>query len=417
MFSNQDMPLQVKKAISPTTLNTLSMVTDPYHDYNLQATGFPDGQAAFTCVRRFQGLTTITCPFVLGAGEKWRFTVFTTGLHQVSTLLGGSFSNGLIVETGGTATCGPVTIKYDHLTASNSLKAVIFQALGPAGDAAATSVLDRSRVVSLGFEIHNVTPELYRGGSLTSYRMNASTEPVMCRYRPLSPAGALYPYAGQLLANLPVDTATTATLPNVRTWEAAAGVYAVALPPANNPFSSPSGDNKILAMYFENGSGNLTQSCYLTPTLDTGPYSGTASILNNVGTLSSVFTDTNSVFTLDYRMILETQTVGLSPLIAFSTKPVPYDRVFLKLYKNMLSTIPCAVPVGFNDAGEWFRRIMKIASAALPLIANVLPPQAKAVATVAGPILGLLGQAGTSKSQKEPNKTGRMLPAKKQLKK
>ena len=416
MFSNQDMPLQVKKAISPTTLNTLSMVTDPYHDYNLQATGFPDGQAAFTCVRRFQGLTTITCPFVLGAGEKWRFTVFTTGLHQVSNLLGGSFSNGLIVETGGTSAFGPVTVKYDHLSASNSLIAVIYQALGPAGDATSTSALDRSRIVSLGFELHNVTPELYRGGSLTSYRMNASTEPVMCRYQPLTPANVIYPYCGQLLANLPVDTVTTATLPNVRTWEAAAGVYAVALPPANNPFSSPSGDNKILATYFANGSNNLTQTCFITPKLEFGPFSGTGSILNNVGTLSSVFTDTHTVFTLDYRMILETQTVGLSPLIAFSTKPVPYDRVFLKLYKNMLSTIPSAVPVGFNDAGEWFRRIMKIASAALPLIANVLPPQAKAIATVAGPVMGLLSQAGASK-QKEPNKTGRMLPAKKQLKK
>jgi hypothetical protein len=417
MFSNQDMPLQVKKAISPTTLNTLSMVTDPYHDYNIQATGFPDGQSAFTCVRRFQGLTTITCPFVLGAGEKWRFTVFTTGLHQVSTMLGGSFSNGLIVETGSYFNFGPVTIKYDHLNASNSLIAVKYEALGPAGDAASTSVLDRSRVVSLGFELHNITPELYRGGSLTSYRMNASTEPVMCRYQPLIPSGSIYPYAGQLLANLPVDTVTTATLPNVRTWEAAAGVYAVALPPANNPFSSPSGDNKILATYFANGSGNLTQTCFITPKLETGTYSGTGSILNNVGTLSSIFTDANTVFTLDYRMILETQTVGLSPLIAFCTKPLPYDRVFLKLYKNMLSTIPSAVPVGFNDAGEWFRRIMKIASAALPLIANVLPPQAKAVATVAGPVLGLLSQAGASKTQQQPNKTGRMLPAKKQLKK
>lgn len=140
------------------------------------------------------------------------------------------------------------------------------------------------------------------------------------------------------------------------------------------------------------------------------------------GALTSRFTTTNDVFTLDYRLILETETTGFSPLNSFALKPPAVDRTFLKLYEAMIPNIPAGVPVGFNDAGEWFRRIMKIANTALPLIMPFLPPQAKMVAAIASPIVSTVSESLNKRAKKKKmlksgagtSKTSRMLPANKQ---
>ena len=214
-------------------------------------------------------------------------------------------------------------------------------------------------------------------------------------------------------------------MPNVRTWEAGAGAYCVALPQANNPYSDPAGCNTLIQEYFLFGP-TLTQTALIYPlgltnASPTSVLGGSA--MNNVGVITSRFKTADQTFSLDFRMVLETETNGASPLIGFATKPPELDRAFLKLYKAMIPMIPPGVPVGFNDSGEWFRRILKIANSVLPIIASVLPGHAKVIATAAVPVVSALNtivqkraenrqQLTNQTNNQKPNKTNRLMPAK-----
>lgn len=410
----------MRKALSSSTQNILSLVTDPYHDFNLQPTGYPDGKSLASCVQRFNGRVTLSCPFILTAGDTWEVLVYTTGLHYIINMRGASFENSIIGTDAALNQVGPIIILYTHRAANGTIKAISRFALGPPSVSSAGRHLDRTRTVSLGFEIHNVTPELYKGGSISVFRTNA-IENTFDGRRGESPT--IQSFSGTYVCQTPIDDSCISSMPNVRTWESAEGCYCVALPAVNNPFGDPSGGNMLMTESFNFG-GELKQTCLVFPltTQYTPTIYTSSSLLHNVGALTSRFTTTNDVFTLDYRLILETETTGFSPLNSFALKPPAVDRTFLKLYEAMIPNIPAGVPVGFNDAGEWFRRIMKIANTALPLIMPFLPPQAKMVAAIASPIVSTVSESLNKRAKKKKmlksgagtSKTSRMLPANKQ---
>lgn len=428
MSINNDTSMTVKKALSQSTQNILSLVTDPYHDFNLQAVGYPDGKSLYSCIQRFQNRMTLKCPFTLAAGDTWGINIVTTGLHYQQNMAISSYSAGLIDQTATTTVaCGPIHIIYTHYDSTGTTKTVIRNAMGPPTAALAGRELDRSRIVSLGFELTNTTAELYKEGSLTVYRLNAIEDAFdgRLKYSNVTPTTA--PWSGNYIANIPLTEEAINSLPNVRTWEAGAGAYCVALPQANNAYSDPAGCNTLIQEYFLFGP-TLTQSALVYPMiLNATPPTAVmgATALNNVGVITSKFKSAEQNFSLDFRMVLETETNGASPLIGFATKPPELDRAFLKLYKAMIPLIPPGVPVGFNDSGEWFRRILKIANSVLPIIASVLPGHAKVIATAAVPVVSALNtivqrreerkqQSSNPNNNQKPNKTNRMMPSKKQ---
>lgn len=387
------------KTIPSQTMEYISMVTDPYHDRNLRVTGFPDGNTMVSAVKRYARQHSIACPFPLQTGEKWQFHIFTTPLHRITEfhscqLVGNIIPN--LHNATDISRVGPVNVYYQRLDASGNVSATLFVPLGLTENSYQNG-RDSCRTVSLAFELHNTTAELYKAGSLTSYRLNS----LATRADYMRSDGAAPPKYSHMafthLTTVPVTLADANQLPNSRTWEASKGIYSVTLPSPTNTYSS---------QYFQNiGLSNgdpLGQRSYLIYAKDANitfpaPSWSPASC---TGVMSSAFANVEQTFTLDYRQVLEFAPTPMSETLPYATTSPECDLLFMKLYKRMINSIEPGVPVGFNSAGEWFRRILQLAKEQLPNLIHLLPPQYKTAATAALPAVNAIVDKVVNKLQK-----------------
>lgn len=388
------------------TSDMISLVTDPYHDYNLRATGFPDGKAVASAVQRNSNRVDISCPFSIAADQSWDFHVFATPLIGVNGLNPGVLSANSTLITVNTAAAqqafGPVNILYKHYNNAGTVINTLLVALDGLSNADT-----QARTVSLGFELHNTTAELYKSGALTVYR-----SPVLVNEdidMNLVTTGTVTAgwYHATYLGQLPYTLTDVQRIPNSRTWEAAEGAYCVALPYYENAFSSNLAQNIAIK------AGVLADSILIKRALATSSVaSAQFSPLSCPGVMSSRFKDKEQTFTLDMRQVIElVPTSDNSTIMAFATNAPEVDRVFLKIYKRMFNNIPPGVPVKFNSAGDWFRMIARIVKEQLPTLTNLLPPNVRAVATVATPIINKLLDKAIASKQTEPvlNTTQRVI--------
>lgn len=417
-FSSSNGTVTLKTAISKDTQDTLNLVTDPYHDFNLQTKGFPDGKSVQSAVQRHYGRIGIKCPFTLAPGDTWSFNVVSTGLHAKDVFRKGAYNTatGKITYGTDTALLGPVIVMYRHQPVTGSPQPMVIEPLGP-GDNVADGTLDKSRIVSLGFELHNTTAEIYRCGDLTVYRADMAGGDY---FGSTTLDASTTFYSAKIACIVPLDVSVASAMANTRTWEAHKGAYCVSLPPASNDYCSPMTPNIIMVFNSYTPATGITADLFgiKATSIESNTYRAGYTPLYNSGIISGNFTDTNQTFTLDYRMVVETCPSASSTLISFSSPSAPVDRVFLKMYKQMIPLIPPAVPVGFNDAGEWFRRILRIANTVLPLVAPLLPGPGKLIASAAVPALQVVEQVVNKRQANKQittrNKQGRMLPAKRQ---
>ena len=155
--------------INRDTSNTLMLITDPYHDYNLSAVGYPDGSAIMSAIQRRYARTTIANPFTLTTGQTWAFHIYATPLHFVSNLSTATLAGNTLTIAGANVNQGPLNIQYFKYDGSGTIidsQTVALGSVSPYTNASMSQV----RTVSLGYEIHNTTAEIQRSGSLTVYR-------------------------------------------------------------------------------------------------------------------------------------------------------------------------------------------------------------------------------------------------------
>lgn len=370
-------PSNISNALSANTNNALSLITDPYHDYNLKAVGYPDGSTTISAVKRFSSRTTIRCPFALESGDTWYFHVFTTPLHKVNnvfqhSIIGNYMSLGQVTNLD----LGPVNIWYYHVRSGNVI-AYTSSALGVVNTTDTATASSTQRTVSLGFEIHNITAELFKQGSLTVYRapyIDSSVD-VFLKTETMDQA---VPYHTNNIVNFPTSLAEAELLPNTRTWEAADGAYCVSLPHPDNRFSNSVHSNFII------GASSVDTFYGMQPGQAIRAPVPTYSALSCTGVMSSHFSDAQQAFTLDMRQVLE---INPSPKdtvnMQYATSSADRDAKFLKLYKNMFNSIPPGTPVGNNASGDWFRSIIRIAKNVLPSVLASIPHPAAQTAAVA----------------------------------
>ena len=88
------------------------LVTDPYHDYNLSATGYPDGSAIMSAIQRRYSRNTIANPFTLTTGQTWAFHIYSTPLHFKHTLSSGTLQGNTLVFGGANVSQGPLNVQF-----------------------------------------------------------------------------------------------------------------------------------------------------------------------------------------------------------------------------------------------------------------------------------------------------------------
>lgn len=367
--------------INRDTSNTLMLVTDPYHDYNLSAVGYPDGSAIMSAIQRRYARTTIANPFTLTAGQTWAFHIYATPLHFMSTLSTGSLAGNTLTFSGVGVNHGPLNIQYFKYDGSGVILESQTVALGSASPYSNTN-MSQVRTVSLGYEIHNTTAEIQRSGSLTVYRAPSNYHDVNM----WSKNGANYiPFGAKFINSVPTSIEEATLFPNTRTWEASKGLYSVCLPAPHNEFSQSIPSNFMV----KTGSNSDGYAFMYFDHYETSRTVATHSPLSCTGVWSSKYS-TDQTFTIDFRQILEILPNSNDATdLSFASTCRPIDRLFMKMYKQMYTEIPPGVPVSMNAAGDWVRSIVKIAKTVLPAIGNV-PGVIGKVAQAATPIIHLI---------------------------
>lgn len=391
--------------LSASTSNYVSLVTDPYHDYNLRATGYPDGQVLFSSIKRQYGRITISCPFVLATDDTWDFHVFTTPLHYLTDMTGATHSGNVFTASVTPATLGPITVFYKHYLPNGTITDSKLVAMGEVVVSNTPQNSSQNRTVSLGFELHNTTAELYKSGSLTVYRTPVIDNNVDGYMTLLATTS---PHSTTVIASIPISLDEANMLPNSRTWEASHGAYCIGLPALDNRLSPYLPTNVCIK-------GGILESAYnmvnvtssTTPTLVRyASYSPMAC----AGVISSRFKDSNQIFALDYRQVLEeVPNASAKAKLSYASTAPEVDRAFLKIYKNMFNRIPPGTYVSNNASGDWFRSIIRIVRDTLPHLTPFLPGQAKVIAST---VLPIVNQVLDNTILKKPNTTQRLVTAK-----
>lgn len=399
--------LAQKAQVSKETGHSLALITDPFHDHSLIAEGFPDGKAVFSVIRRRNLRKTIACPFVLANGESWDFHVFTTPLHDYESLKIGAVTDGGVQDlAAGVVGLGPINVICRHYGANGAMLNVVVLPWVPPYDVVPQGAA-KARTVSLGYEIHDTSPEINKMGSISSYRLNDTVS--LLNSRKVGTPNIAFSYT--LTPAIPESLNEIVMLPNAKTWELEKGVYSVSLPVANNPFEPLAANNLVVRI----PSIMNSQNCAFRDVLESAAVLSWSQTYCS-GSMSSLLTSDQLTYVLDVRQIIELVPLPNSTLLSYASGSPEYNHQFMKLYKALVHTLPCATFVGNNDSGDWFRNIVALVRQIAPLVIQALPPQAKTVAMLAAPVADVVLKKVEQRLDKKKS-PGATAPAKKNGKK
>lgn len=356
-------------------VNWLTLATDPFHDTAMTPSGYPDMNTCNSIVQCFTYTTNIVAP----GSTIWDCHVFLNPLSYPTSPAPGygnalqpvtyQPSSGLIVAA---ATPNPVIYGgYNVLTGPtgfdwsvpstatiNAAQSLQYPITGSAG---------QYRLIAAGYEVVNTTPDLYRGGSVTSYR-SPSTPLERNQYvwtnlpTPLGYALNVNGYS------MPPTTQSGAQLyPTSKTWGAEEGAYSVATmsttenffltPAISTPFWWTPASSVTLA------NGSTSTAWTFLPAIaaqQSGASSTTAQVLP-FDTHGSIFTGLNPLSTLQVTVkyyVERIPTISEPDLLVLTRTPSPFDPIALELYTRTVQQLPVAVMVKENPLGEWFNDIL-----------------------------------------------------------
>ncbi len=396
----------------------LTMALDPFHDYSYNVAGLPDDRCQASVVRCQKNLKTITKPAYI-ASELW-------DCYIVSLPFGGSFSanNCEVNSTGAHFTVkGAVP---DSAVGSFSTITVICVPSGTPwygvgtdpnayDDTIIINAMDSidpavpARFIGGGYEVTNVTPELYKGGTYT-YFDNGSDHDIISAVASPDNGGTWGGVNTKLYRGPPPNASVAAKHPSSVTWNASEGCYA-RIPLVLDDMA-----------YRVDVAGQLW--AFLPPSGSTSLALQPAALFNGVagsqkyrtigtGCTVSCFTglSAQTSLTLTSRLFVETAPTILSDELALASPSASFDSQVLELYRNTACNLPGAVPVGMNPKGEFWGMVVKAigmaGSALVPLVSSI-PVYGAALGPglgIASTVLQKQGQKMVEKAQAKPKKS------------
>lgn len=271
---------------------------------------------------------------------------------------------------------------------------------------------ERTRVISRGLETHNVTPELYKGGTVTCFKMNQSNDSMQMIFGIPSPMpegneekdknkpvenkkrnnfgdgkpsarvrqevgkgkglGALaYNYGTAVLVFReppPAQLALARNLPGALSWEAAHGAYSVAdQNELNNPPTYPTTTQFIETRstnrnvdYAQNYPNVETDVDFWSTVELSGTEGGINVGLNRPIPFNSVGQYYTGLPVGTELSVFFNEWIERFPspydddLIVLSTDSAAFDPVALEAYAHILKKTPTAVVAKANGLGDWF---------------------------------------------------------------
>lgn len=332
--------------LTPCGKDWLIAALDPFHDNRLEElSGYPDNVTTSSIVRQVKGSLEIS-------------TLTSEDVDIVLWPTCGGCNVGRYTQTGSTVALPGIAsfqlldvAVYKHAAGTG----LDYTAAPTTGMVLPTSMQPgKGRLIGMGIEVINTTAPINRSGTLYCWRLPGIQE----RDETLQYfTGAIMSRVGQFrrVATPPALPSDAMLIPGTRSWASEEGCYLVSAMEQENPPLYP------------------TQTSILYQTLSTDPlFVGD----NNVGTvvtgnatpaadasrltpynLSGVMlrgNNPNSKFTLNVVWYYEEFPDIVSDVLTLATPSCAMDPVALRLYAEVLNSLPVAVPSSWNASGDWW---------------------------------------------------------------
>lgn len=375
----------------------LKLALDPFHDFNHQIAGYPDTDGSQTVVSCYTYGYELSAP--AGVPGNWDAHIFSMPIASSSatTAVTGSaaWSNYTAAGVPVAGTLGPLNI-YSGAAGNNLQPLPLAAATNAYASLPAALSYDISggitRVLGVGFEVTNTTATINKQGSVTVYRMPQNTAEGLATVN--NGAGIIATAQIRRMRLPPTTIAQANLLKGTRTWDAAAGVYAV---PVQHNMSNPlMMINSQMGLVQQNANPGVATNAYITPWATVG-----AAAAPNVSgveiaaqqfipfdTTGAYFTGLSNATILTIRLKIYVErapTFDEAALAVLASPSAGYDSTALSLYARCISELPVAVKVGDNATGDWWR-------SALSVLSKVAGPVGMALNTVM-PGAGGIGMA------------------------
>jgi len=364
---------------------------DPFHDNPLDCVGYPDGSTS-PCVTRVQKYTqTLTFPPGLTANANWDLMVLDTPHPQLLKLY--------YSQIAGTTTGQPLNVLVNVNTNTVNFGGLLC-VTAPAGSnfdfnsieigstagtyAIFPLVIDPSittgdfRVVAKGFEVHNVTSELYKSGTCTVFEIPLDSYETAQSFE-LNPSNLSITCNASTLVNpqWPISSTAAYSLVNSKQWEAKDGCYV----------PGRLGETEIP---IENGL-NFTNPFYYQGQALTTPINGTSqtplsdssglqsgmpsSLWENFNFTGAFFTGLayQSALTINYLVIVENHPSSQDNIYSLAKPPPCRDDIALSMYSCIVREMPIGVPVAQNGLGDWFADAVSTVSDYISPVLSAIP--------------------------------------------
>lgn len=388
---------------------------DPYHDYQYSVEGLPDERTAPSVVQIHNQSLTVTAP-AAAAGGNFDVNIVYTGLDCATTNLPRSNNqlSGSVHAYQSNALLTPPQVGSLVIWAgaAGSTWSTGFLNGGEVQTALGSFVgTDRGRLIGVAFEVHNTTAEIYKQGSLTVAQLSDSVcDAGTCLY--IDGASSVQSLAVQA-DHLPVRASTLGPLlsvPGSCTWPAADGVYAVPrmvnVPREVHRMGSSA--NRVPIIYGTDGLLASTEPTGFAQNVPIFP----AAIPSGFTPVQVAMTGLSpqTTLTVTFRTIVEYFPALGSPLMPLADPSPVYDPLVFGAYSAIIRDAPFAVPVGQNAAGDYFRKILKVAGNAMDLTSPMFGQYAPLVA-LAAKGAKMLSTLGVKKPTAKVEKRGAGAPA------
>lgn len=405
------------KQLTKNGLDWLTVATDPFHDTEVCCEGYPDVTCSRTVVQQVTKTFNVKSPlsgdglwdahiflfpstpnYDPGDGDASLANAFYFNSLNPNGIVGQSQTNHVELYAGYNCVCVAAGTDWTvPITNFSTAKEISWPLVFAAG---------QTRLIAAAFEVVNTTAEIYKQGTVTSYRSPSNESNGFI----LIPEGDAYRTIPIEWGSMPPSIQSDAALyPNSRIWAAAEGVYNIAtMNSIQNPFRSPVPSWAGIVQInneasLEAGDNRL---CYIpTVLLSGGSVAYAAEPLCHAidfDVHGSIFTGLSSQTTLQItvRYFFERIPTITDESLLVLCKPSPtYDPLALEIYSRACGQLPVACKVADNPLGEWFEDVMKAVSATLPIAGSALGtiiPGAGAVGSALGGFAGLAANANNS---------------------
>lgn len=398
----------------------LKICLDPFHDTPTHCVGMPTGNSAGSVVEEVPVSATITAP----GSVLWDALVvlwpWTSNIDLGAS--GGTISyqtvneapSGVYLVAGQNPTFVPGGCTIQGQTAGSNFSpgtAILAQLQPPEQYLTSTS-----RVIGMGFEVYNVTPELYKGGSVTAFAQPVPTyhgaeSSVSYIDNVQSSGNTIVSYPTVVpVPYPPVNTAEALLLPGSKEWPASEGIYSV---PTLSTTSVPATLGSYVQPLIFNSSTTVGQptSALLPKMVDFssstvgGPRRMPWTCFNMNG---AYFTglDPHTALRVDVKWYIEIFPDTTLPLLATLAQMSPeLDTQALQAYTHAIRDMPVGVMVKENGLGDWFRdAISTVGDYVAPVLSMIPHPAAQAL----GKGLAIADRLANS-NKFEPSQNGQSL--------